>query len=187
MLHVARNCKAPPTCNLNCFVGHLPGNEYWHLQPALSVTFPARLVYVPIDLAWEKHSIADCKIVEVLPNMRYMPIGGHGCAVFDKKLESKSITGFSRNLDFSWNPYSSTWEKSIADCKTLEVLPDMRHMAAGGQGHQEGHTEKNPKSNAGIWRNLDFSFKPYSSTWEKFNCRLQVPQIFPRHVAYVIR
>ena len=39
----------------------------------------------------------------------------------------------------------------------------MRHMPAGGQGHQEGHTEKNQKSNAGIWRNLDFSFKPYSS------------------------
>ena len=28
MLHVARNCKAPPSCNLNYFVGHLPGNAY---------------------------------------------------------------------------------------------------------------------------------------------------------------
>ena len=44
MLHVARNCKASPSCNLNYFVGHLPGNAYWHLEPAVSVTFPVRLV-----------------------------------------------------------------------------------------------------------------------------------------------
>ena len=68
------------------------------------------------------------------------------------------------------SPIPQHWKNSIADCKTLEVLPDIWHMSVGSHRREESHIKINPKTNEGILRQDKSNDQTYSDIAKKKFC-----------------